>query len=336
MQTRYDFTNAAARGETMMRISVWDGGLSDSYLKKVTQLGADCIDFGGGNSFPGVEQQGYPDLDEVVKIKRRIHSWGLEINRVTLPDITERFMKGEDGGERDLENSAAALRVFAEAGVPIARQRFAGDTFNEQLTRFNTEHRGGYKSRAESLYLTRDRPATPDKEELEQWWANFCRVYERLVPIAEECGIRLAIHPSDSPLPDTPFGSLGFHRVTDTFPSRQVGYLYCCGTRAEAGGEPLVLSEINNYGRKGRIFMIHLRNVRGSLATAGGFEEVLLDDGDMNLFKVLLELRKVGFAGCINPDHIPGIEGDGADAHQGLAYSVGYLKALLAALAGLP
>ena len=44
----------------MMKISVWDGGLSDSYLKQVTQLGADCIDFGGGNSFPGVEEQGYP------------------------------------------------------------------------------------------------------------------------------------------------------------------------------------------------------------------------------------------------------------------------------------
>ena len=35
-----------------MRISVWDGGLSDSYLKQVTQLGADCIDFGNGGSFP--------------------------------------------------------------------------------------------------------------------------------------------------------------------------------------------------------------------------------------------------------------------------------------------
>ena len=71
--------------------------------------------------------------------------------------------------------------------------------------------------------------------------------------------MRLAIHPSDTPLPDTPLGSLGFHRVIDAFPSRSVGYLYCCGTRAEAGGPPLVLDEINNYGRKGRIFTVHLR-----------------------------------------------------------------------------
>ena len=72
---------------------------------------------------------------------------------------------------------------------------------------------------------------------------------------------------------------------------------------------PLVLDEINNYGRKGKIFMIHLRNVRGSLATAGAFEEVLLDDGDMNMFKIVLELHKVGFDGCLNPDHIPSYGG---------------------------
>ena len=50
--------------------------------------------------------------------------------------------------------------------------------------------------------------------------------------------------------------------------------------------------------------MVHFRNVRGSLATAGGYEETLLDDGDMNMFKIMLALREVGFDGCLNPDHI--------------------------------
>ena len=180
----------------------------------------------------------------------------------------------------------------------------------------------------------------PGAEELERWWERFCLVYSRLVPIADELGIKLAMHPSDVPLPDTPFGGLGFHRIIDAFPSRRVGYLYCCGTRAEAGSLPLVLDEIHNYGRKGRIFMVHFRNVRGSLATAGAYEETALDDGDMNMFKIILELDRVGFDGCINPDHIPIMEGDYADgmggpqvSYQGLSYAVGYIKALLAALA---
>jgi len=315
----------------MMRISVWHGDMSDGYLRTVTQLGADCLDFGGGGFWPGVAEQGYPDLDEVVRVRRRIRSWGLDVNRVTLPDITSVFMAGEEGAERELENSCTALRVFGEAGIPMARQRFAGDTFPQLMARYRGVHRGGYESRGE--VLATDSARTPTQEELDDWWERFGAVYERLVPVAEEGDIKLALHPSDTPNVSTPFGALGYHRVIDAFPSRQVGYLYCCGTRAEAGGSALILDEIHNYGRKGRIFTIHLRNVRGSLATAGGFEEVLLDDGDINLFKVLRELERVGFDGCLNPDHIPGIEGDGEGAHQGLAYSVGYIKALLAALA---
>ena len=315
-----------------MRISIW-GDTSESHLRRASQLGVDCLDFGGGDWFPGVKEQGYPDLDEVVRIRRKIQSWGMDINRVTLPDITEEFMKGRDGARKELENSCRALRVFAEAGVPIARQRVAGDTFPAVMTRYRSQHRGGYESRGESLAMTRNPPPPPAPEELDFWWERFCVLYGALVPVAEETGIRLAMHPSDTPNADTPLGGLGFHRVIDAFPSPQVGYLYCCGTRAEAGGGPLIMDEIHNYARKGRIFMVHLRNVRGSLATAGAFEEVLLDDGDINMFKVLLELKRHGFDGCLNPDHIPALEGDGGGGHHGLAYSVGYIKALLAALA---
>jgi mannonate dehydratase len=310
---------------------VWHGDLSEAYLRFVTQLGAEYLDFGQGDYFPGVQEQGYPDLDELLKIKKKIRSWGLDINRVTLPDLTEKFV--EDGDHAELENSCAALRVFGEAGVPIARQRFAGDTFPWMTRRWSSAHRGEYRYRAESRGLAPEHRGPPSPEELDRWWERFCAAYSRLVPLAEEYNVRLAIHPSDTPNPDTPLGSLGFHRVIDAFPSRQVGYLYCCGTRAQAGGSPLVLDEIHNYGRRGRLFMVHLRNVRGSLATAGAFEEVLLDDGDLNLFKILLELKRVGFDGCINPDHVPPLEGDGPAVHQGLAYSVGYIKALFAALA---
>jgi mannonate dehydratase len=78
--------------------------------------------------------------------------------------------------------------------------------------------------------------------------------------------------------------------------------------------------------------MVHMRNVRGSLATAGAYEETLLDDGDLNMFKILQALNQVGFIGYINPDHIPTIPGDTETKSVGWAYSIGYLKALFAAL----
>ena len=318
-----------------MKISIFKRAyteMTDTYLKQLVALGVDYLDFGGGADFPGVAEQGYPDLDELLKIKKRLRSHGIDINRVTLPDITQTFMQDQEGAEVELENTCNALKVFGEAKMPMARQRFAGDTRPELLTKYQSVHRGGYTSRGESLWLTPDKPEKPTVADLDNWWAHFCRVYERLVPIAEDYDIKLAMHPSDTPTPDTPFGGLGFHRVLDAFPSKQVGFIYCIGTRAEAGGSSLVLDEINNYGRKGRIFMCHMRNVRGSLATSGGFEETLLDDGDLNMFKILLELKKVGFDGCINPDHIPVIPGDDKDRTVGWSYSIGYLKALYAAL----
>ena len=158
--------------------------------------------------------------------------------------------------------------------------------------------------RGESVAQAEDGSGPPSMEELDFAWQRICTAYERLVPIAEEYDAKLAMHPSDTPNPDTPFGGLGFHRLIDAFPSRSVGYLYCCGTRAEAGGSSLVLDEINNYGRKGRIFHVHFRNVRGSLATAGAFAEVMLDNGDMNMFRILRALHEVGFDGCLNPDSL--------------------------------
>ncbi|WP_257350350.1 mannonate dehydratase [Pseudalkalibacillus decolorationis] len=332
----------------MMKVSITANTfeLTDGDLKQMSQLGVDCIDFGNGASFPGVKEEGYPDLDELLKQKRRIRSWGMDINRVTLPDITDSFMQGEPGSEQQVENSVNAIKVFGEAGIKIVRQRFAGDVIHGLTTTYQAVQRGGAISRGESLGFTKVKPETPTLGEAQLWRDKFREVYKRTVPVAEDYGVKIAMHPSDTPNHDTPFGGLGLHRIIDEFPNKNVGYIYCVGTRAEEGGSSLVLDEINHYGRKGRLFLIHFRNVRGSLPTAGGFEEALLDDGDMNMFKIILELRKVGYDGCLNPDHVPLMEGDNPDMNKnwansnigwsyssiGFAYSIGYIKALLAAL----
>lgn len=347
------------QGETMFRVAIFNhqAELNDTFLAQMAALGAQAIDFVRDTDMPGVKEHGLPDLDEVKALRRRLRSFGLEINRVTLPDLTETFMNGGEGAEAELMRTSAALRIYAQAGIPLARQRLAGDVFPQMTTRYQSVHRGGYRSRGETLIVEEARSADqaqamgldivageeqaarrgagvmPSRAELDRWWNRFHDAFSAMVPIAEDHNIRLAVHPSDTPNVDTPLGSLGLHRVIDAFPSPMVGFVYCIGTRAEAGGSALVLDEINHYGRKGKIFMVHMRNVRGSLATAGAFEETLLDDGDLNMFKILMELKKVGFSGYINPDHIPAIPGDTAIKTAGWAYSIGYLKALFAAAA---
>ncbi|WNS78393.1 mannonate dehydratase [Domibacillus sp. DTU_2020_1001157_1_SI_ALB_TIR_016] len=320
--------------------------LSDTDLKQMSQLGVDYIDFGNGASFPGVKEQGYPDLDALLKQRKRIRSWGLDINRVTLPNISEDFMNEKPGSEIEIEHSVNAVKVFGEAGINIVRQRFAGDVFYGLSTPYQAIQRGGAISRGESLSFTKEQAATPTLEESTKWRKKFNEVYREIVPAAQDYGVKVGMHPSDSPHPDSPFGGLGYHRIIDEYPNKNVGYIYCVGTRAEEGGSPLVIDEINHYGRKGRLFLIHFRNVRGSLATAKAFEESLLDDGDLNMFKILMELKKVGYEGCLNPDHVPIMAGDAPDtdakwSHSnvgwssssiGFAYSIGYIKAMLTAL----
>lgn len=329
-----------------LSITVNTTELTDLDLQQMSQLGVDRIDFGNGNSFAGVKEQGFPDLDSLLKLQKRIRSWGMDINRVTLPNITKDFMDKRPESEKQLQNSINAVKVFGEANIKIVRQRFEGDVFHGRSKDYRAVQRGGAVSRGESIGLLKGKSSTPTLEELEKWWSSFQRAYKELVPVSQEHGVNIAMHPSDTPHPDSPFGGLGLHRIIDDFPNENVGFVYCVGTRAEAGGSSLVIDEINHFGRKNRIFLVHFRNVRGSLPTAGAFEEALLDDGDLNMFKILLELKKVGFDGCLNPDHVPILAGDVADldkqwansnigwktSNLGFAYSIGYIKALLAAL----
>lgn len=332
----------------MMKVSVTVNttDLTDMDLMQMSQLGVDCIDFGAGGSFAGVTEQGFPDLDQLLKLQRRIRSYGLDINRVTLPNMTDDFMLNRPGSERQLENSVNAIKVFGEANIDIVRQRFEGDVFYGLSQNYKAVHRGGAVLRGESTGLLKEKQPTPTLEELESWWGNVQKAYREMVPTAQDSGVKIAMHPSDTPHPDSPFGGIGLNRLIDDFPNKNVGLVYCIGTRAEAGGSSLVMDEINHFGRKGRIFLVHFRNVRGSLPTAGAFEEALLDDGDMNMFKILWELKKVGYDGCINPDHVPTMAGDQPDLDKkweysnigwkagslGFAYSVGYIKALFAAM----
>ncbi len=313
----------------MIRVAAWCFDLSDAALTRLVQLGVECAD-----AVPvPTDDRGVWILDEAIALRKRLSTFGLAVNRMHLDALTEKGMADDNEAEKELDLACESLEVMGKARYPLVRIGFPHSTDPWMVGHYEAVHRGGYKARGDSLARGEgDVPAPLETQE--KHWKRVCIAYERLVPIAEDYGLKLMMHPSDPPTADTLFGGLNFHRLIDAFPNACVGYLYCCGTRGEAGGLPLVLDEIHNYGRKGRLFEVHFRNVRGSFATAASFEEVLLDDGDMNMFKILLELKRVGFDGCLNADHYPQLEGDEpGHGSQSLAYSVGYIKAMLAALA---
>ena len=156
------------------------------------------------------------------------------------------------------------------------------------------------------------------------------RLFRRLVPIAAEHGTRLILHPTDPPLHDSEWSPQRWSTVLDDVASPYFGLLYCIGTRYETGIN--IEEDIRAFGRRGAIFHTHFRNVRGTIPSSGGYEEMALGDGDMNMFRILRTLRAVGYDGGLQVDHLPGFSAD--TPFQGIAsgYSVAYIRGLLAAL----
>jgi mannonate dehydratase len=156
-----------------------------------------------------------------------------------------------------------------------------------------------------------------------------------VIPVAEACGVALAFHPQDPPLPRD--GLRGFHhalgsvdglrRYLDLTPSKYHVMNFCQGTVAEMCADPAteVLDAIRYFGGCGKLFMVHFRNIKGGY---GAFEEVYPDNGDVNMLAAMRVYQEVGYQGMICPDHVPQSDVD-PDRERQFAFCLGYIRAHL-------
>jgi len=156
-----------------------------------------------------------------------------------------------------------------------------------------------------------------------------------MIPVAEEAGVVLAIHPDDPPLP-TLRGMArlvtqpdDFGRVLALHPSPANALEFCVGTVAEMPGSD-VYATVDRYSRLGRIAYVHFRNVQGK---APHYHEMMVDDGDVDMVEVMRILQRNGFDGVMIPDHTPLLE-CAAPWHAGMAYALGYMRAALKLIGG--
>lgn len=96
------------------------------------------------------------------------------------------------------------------------------------------------------------------------------------------------------------------------------------GTVAEMP-EGDVYEAVDTYARQGKLAYIHLRNVRGK---APHYRETFIDEGDVDMMRILRILKKHGYSGMIIPDHAPQVT-CAAPWHAGMAYALGYIRAAL-------
>ena len=217
---------------------------------------------------------------------------------------------------------------MADAGVPTLGYNF------KPIGNFRTTSATG---RGGSKYSTfdygewqRTKGEWPDKQIDEaSMWANIQYFLERIVPEAEACGVRLALHPDDPPIPEAMGGAMRivstldqYERIFGMAPSDANAMLFCQGCVTEMGVD--VYDAIRRIGSQGKIVYVHFRNVKGS---GHYFEEVFIDEGDVDMLKAMQVYKEIGFQGPFMMDHTPSIPGQ----HGGLAghaLAAGYMRAM--------
>ena len=115
-----------------------------------------------------------------------------------------------------------------------------------------------------------------------------------------------------------------YQRLIDLNPSPSNTLEFCVGTLAEMT-EGDLYDTVENYSRQGRLAYVHFRNVRGKVPY---YKETFVDDGDIDMLRVIEILKRNNFDGVLIPDHTPQMTCD-APWHAGMAYAMGYLKAAL-------
>lgn len=165
----------------------------------------------------------------------------------------------------------------------------------------------------------------------DELWRRFDAFLQEVVPVAEEAGVRLALHPDDPPLPTlrgTPrlvYNANLYQRVLDSYPSQANGMEFCIGTLAEMDDDNDLYEVIDRYSKTGRICYIHFRNVRGKVPH---YDEMFVDDGDVDMARALKILKQNNYDGVLIPDHTPAMACD-APWHAGKAYALGWMRAAI-------
>ena len=161
-------------------------------------------------------------------------------------------------------------------------------------------------------------------------WRRLDGFLTELVPVAEEAGVRLAAHPDDPPLPYVRgqprlvYQPDMYQRLLDVAPSKHNALEFCLGTLAEMT-EGDVYEVCDRYTRQQDVAYIHFRNVRGKVPY---YMETFIDEGDIDMRRIISILRTNSFEGVLIPDHTPQMSCS-APWHAGMAYAMGYTRALI-------
>lgn len=291
--------------------------------------------------------KGYYEYPVLMNMKAEIEGHGLKCEGTSLLPwgMCFKWMLGLPGRDEQIENLQITLRNMGAAGIPFL-------VYNMHAIRFYRTNRGlpsrggalgsaFEMERAESAPLMAspgiDDSLIPESHRKpisdEQMWDNLEYLLKAVVPVAEEAGVHLALHPDDPPVPEIAGVARimrepeAFQRAIDTVPSDYNGLKFCTGCFSEMGAD--VPKWIRHFAEQKKIFLMDFRNISG---ITNEFNETFPDDGNEKMFECMKALKDSGYDGPIHPDHAMHITGD-TDTRQYWSYAVGHMRGLMEGLA---
>jgi mannonate dehydratase len=160
--------------------------------------------------------------------------------------------------------------------------------------------------------------------------------------------VRLALHPNDPPAPlsrgsEQIMGTVeGWKRLVGIVDSPANGITFDCGVTREIGDAPVAVCRF--FAARDRINHMHFRNVRMHVPREK-YEEVFIDEGEVDMFAVMRELVRNGYRLAIYPEHPRALDYDrevakpsgglrgypGGGGYAGDVFNVAYTRAMLQA-----
>jgi mannonate dehydratase len=317
-----------------MRLGV--GGLprlEDQTLQLLQQFGVENIIM----HVPELRGERYWEFQDLVRLRTRAEASGMKLEAIeNIPgNHYDKIREGKPGRDEQIEYVSKTIRNIGRAGIPILGYHFMLNSV--WRTGYNPVGRGG----ARVTVYHHDQVANAPLSDIGPFddatvWANFEYFLRAVVPVAEEAGVVLALHPDDPPVPSIAGVARiirsveAYKRVIEMVPSPNNCLEFCQGTVAEmfptAEG---VYDAIRYFGSRKKIAYVHFRNVSGGVP---GFDETFIDNGMVDMLEALRVYKEVGFEGVLIPDHVPGLVGDTPYGHGSQGYAIGYMKALIKAV----
>jgi mannonate dehydratase len=279
-----------------------------------------------------------PGLEPLLAARRMVEAAGMRLSTVERKIPHLKMVHDLPGRDAEVEQFKQLLRNMAEAGLSIACYNWMPSE-DWQRTSAAVRERGGALvtefNLADVGRNVTDADGRPTvRTEAVALWQNLERFLDDVLPVAEACGVKLAIHPDDPPLPEFNgqpqiiTSNEALRRVVELAPSPSNGICYCVGSLHPAGVD--VVAGIGELAP--HIVFVHARNVRGS---ARHFQETWHDNGEIDMPAVFRALKDGGFTGSVRPDHAPSMAGETNETPGyemlGRLFAAGYLRGLIQA-----